>query len=96
MSPEKARRWRRFFSAALILLFAVLALTVAAAIQHYKTYPGRVERDSISSPGRGADYIIVSWDETHNTEVYKVWWKEDTAEEETVDTGTEEAGNFKF
>lgn len=91
MSPEKARRWRRFFSAALILLFAVLALTIAAAIQHYKTYPGRVERDSISSPGRGADYIIVSWDETHNTEVYKVWWKEDTAEEETVDTGTEEA-----
>ena len=91
LSPEKARRWRRFFSVALILLFAALATTVVTAINHYKLYPGRVERDSICSPGRGSDYIIVGWDGTHNTDVYKVWYKENAAAEE--DTDAEEASS---
>ena len=85
LSPDEARRWRRFFSVALILVLAVLALTVAVAINHYNLYPGRVERDSICSPGRGSDYIIVGWDGTHNTEVYKVWYKENTAAEKDPD-----------
>ena len=85
LSPAAARRWRRFFSAALILFLAVLALTVFTAFNHYRLYPGRVERDSICSPGRGSDYIIVGWDGTHNTEVYKVWYKENTAPEEDPD-----------
>ncbi len=85
MSPEKARRWRRFFSVTLILLLAVIAFTVVTAINHYRLYPGRVERDSICSPGRGSDYIIVGWDGTHNTEVYKVWYKENAAPAEDAD-----------
>ena len=62
LSPAKARKWRWFFSVALFLLLVVLVLTVVMAINHYRLYPGRVERDSISSPGRGADYIILGWD----------------------------------
>ena len=58
LSPDEARRWHRFFSVALILVIAVLALTVAVAINHYNLYPGRVERDSICSPGRGLQYPI--------------------------------------
>lgn len=89
LSPDEARRWRRFFSVACILLLAVMVLTVLAAFNHYNLYPGRVERDSISSPGRGADYIVISWDETHNTDVYKVWWKENppASVKEEPDTG---------
>ena len=55
---------------------AVFTLAAIMAVRHYWLYPGRVERDSLSSPGRGSDYIVLSWDETHNTDVYKVWVKE--------------------
>jgi glutamine cyclotransferase len=87
LSPAEARRWRRFFSIACVLLLAVMALTVVTALRHYNLYPGKVERDSISSPGRGADYIIVGWDETHNADVYKVWYKENEGPEEDADNG---------
>ena len=76
LSPAETRRWRWFFSVASFLLVAYLALAIVMAVNHYKLYPGRVERDSICSPGRGADYIVIGWDEAHNAEVYKVWYKE--------------------
>ena len=76
MSKRAMHRWIRFFSLASVVLAAVFTLTVIMAFNHYKTYPGVVERDSLSSPGRGSDYIVVSWDETHSTDVYKVWVKE--------------------
>ena len=66
----------RIFCYVVVVLMAAFTLTVTIAFNHYRTYPGRVERDSISSPGRGADYIVLGWDETHNTGVYKVWYKE--------------------
>ena len=66
----------RIFSYVSVLLMAVFTLAAIMAVHHYWLYPGRVERDSVSSPGRGSDYIILSWDETHNTDVYKVWVKE--------------------
>ena len=69
-------QWIRFFSAASVLLMAAFTLAAIMAFNHYRTYPGNIERDSISSPGRGSDFIIVSWDEAHSTDVYKVWCKE--------------------
>ena len=83
MSPAKKHRWIRFFSAASVLLMGMFVLATVMAFNHYRAYPGTVEEDSISSPGRGSDYIIVSWDEAHSTDVYKVWYKEiGPAEEE--------------
>jgi len=74
--PPDVHKWIRFFSLAIVLLFATFTLAVVTALNHYKLYPGTVERDSISSPGRGSDFIVVSWDETHSTDHYKVWVKE--------------------
>lgn len=76
MSPAKRHWWIRFFSAASVLLMAAFVLATVMAFNHYKAYPGTVESSSISSPGRGSDYIIVSWDDAHSTDVYKVWYKE--------------------
>ena len=95
LSPTVSRRWRRFFSVALILLAVLSILAAATVIHHYKLYPGRVQRDSISSPGRGADYIILSWDETHNTDVYKVWYKENVPSEKKKETDDSEQLNEK-
>lgn len=81
LSPAQKKRWVRFFSAAAVLLAAMLVLTFMTALNHYKAYPGKVDRDSVSSPGRGTDYIILSWDETHSTDVYKVWYKEANSED---------------
>lgn len=76
----------RLICAAAVLLMAVFTLTVVTAMDHYRTYPGKVERDSVCSPGRGSDYIVVGWSEARNTDVYKVWWKEVEPEpEETAD-----------
>lgn len=97
--PERIRmynrramhRWIRFFSAASVLLCAAFTLAAIMAFNHYRLYPGRVERDSLSSPGRGDDYIIVSWDETHSTDKYKVWVKEYAlVKEETMAAQREE------
>ena len=69
-------QWIRFFSVASVLLAAAFTLAAIMAVNHYRLYPGNVERDSLSSPGRGNDFIVVSWDETHSTDKYKVWVKE--------------------
>ena len=55
MSKRAMHRWIRFFSLASVVLAAVFTLAVIMAFNHYKTYPGVVERDSLSSPGRGSD-----------------------------------------
>ena len=95
MSKRTMYRWIRFFSYASVLLAAVFTLATIMAFNHYKLYPGAVERDSLSSPGRGSDYIIVSWDDTHSTDVYKVWVKErdlvkQDQEKKAKEEGTEE------
>ena len=92
MSKRSMHRWIRFFSLASVLLAAVFTLAVILAFNHYKTYPGVVERDSLSSPGRGSDYIVVSWDETHSTNVYKVWVKERDLVMKDMAKAEEEAG----
>ena len=82
LAPDALRKWIRFFSVASVLLIVLLVTAVMMAFNHYNTYPGKVERDSISSPGRGADYIVLSWDEPHSTDFYKVWYREaDPAED---------------
>lgn len=92
----------RLICAAAVLLMAVFTLTVVTAMDHYRTYPGKVEGDSVCSPGRGSDYIVVGWSEARNTDVYKVWWKEVEPEPEQTadaegageaeDKGAEQAG----
>ncbi len=76
MPQIKRYKLIRLFCYAAVVMMAVFTLAVVLAFNHYRLYPGRVERDSISSPGRGSDYIVLSWDGTQNTEVYKVWCKE--------------------
>ena len=88
----------RLFSYASVILMAAFTLAAIMAVHHFWIYPGRVERDSISSPGRGSDYIILSWEETHNTEVYKVWVKErdmSPKTDEPVDDGLDENGKAR-
>ena len=88
----------RLFSYAAVILMAAFTLAAILAVHHYWIYPGRVERDSISSPGRGSDYIVLSWDGTHNTEVYKVWVKErdmSPKTDEPVDDGLDENGRAR-
>ena len=62
-------KWIRLFSYASVVLVILAVLAAVMAFNHYKLYPGRVERDSLSSPGRGSDYIVVSWDGVQNTDV---------------------------
>jgi hypothetical protein len=85
--PLDAQQWIRFFSIASFLLAAMLTIAMVMAINHYRTYPGWVERDSVISPGRGSDYIVVGWDEARNAKVYKVWYKENEPEEEEATDG---------
>ena len=80
--PPDIHWWIRFFSFASVVLTAFFVLAAVMAFNHYRTYPGKVERDSICSPGRGAGYIVVGWNETHSTDVYKVWYRENTEEED--------------
>lgn len=79
------RKMLRLVCIATVLLVVTVAAAVAVAVDHYRTYPGIVERDSLSSPGRGADYIVVSWEAARNTDVYKVWWKELEPKEEKAE-----------
>ena len=93
--PRRYGRYKRIrlFSYTSVILMAVFTPAAILAVNHYRLYPGRVERDSISSPGRGSDYIVLSWDETQNTDVYKVWAKERDMSAETdepVDDGLDE------
>lgn len=99
----RARKYDRYkrirlFSYASVILMAVFTLAAIMAVHHYWIYPGRVERDSISSPGRGSDYIVLSWNGTQNTEVYKVWVKErdmSAKTDEPVDDGLDENGKAR-
>ena len=90
---RKYRRYKRIrlFSYASVLVMAVFTLAVTVALNHYRMYPGWVDSESLSSPGRGSDYIVVSWDEARNADVYKVWYKEDELAEETEDSKPAEA-----
>lgn len=72
-------QWIRFFSFASVLLMGAITLAAIMAFNHYRLYPGRVERDSVRAELRGADFISLEWDETHNTDVYKIFYKEHTA-----------------
>lgn len=87
-------KWIRIFSYASVILMAVFTLTVVMAFKHYRLYPGRVERDSLSSPGRGSDYIVLSWDGVQNTDVYKVWVKERDQVKADAEAAGENYGDY--
>jgi len=90
--PHDLHWWIRFFSLASVLLAAAFTLATIMAFNHYRTHPGIVERDSLSSPGRGKDFIVVSWDEAHSTDVYKVWDKEYELVKEDIASAKAEEG----
>lgn len=69
-------QWIRVFSLASVLLMAAVTLCGILLYNHYHEYPGKVERDSIRAKERGADYIVLTWDETHTTDFYKVFCRE--------------------
>ena len=84
----------RLFCYTAVVVMAVFTLAVVLAFGHYRLYPGRVERDSIISPDRSSDYIVLQWGETQNTDIYKVWCKErDTSKKKAgTDDGLDENG----
>lgn len=69
------KQWVRFFSIASILLAVLLTIAGITAYDHYKVYPGRVERDTVLVRERGAGNIRIGWEATHNTEIYRVFYK---------------------
>lgn len=83
----------RYALYAFVLVLATFTAAVVMAVNHYNMYPGKVERDSLSSPGRGSDYIIVGWDETHSTDMYKVWVKERDLVKKDIEKAKAEAGD---
>ena len=85
-------QWIRWFSLVSVLL--MLAITVAAILlkNHYNEYPVRVERDSISAVERKSDSITLEWDETHKSEVYRVFYRESIPEDQDL-PGDEDDGN---
>ena len=88
------RQWRRWFSVASILLVVLMAVAGGLAYRHFKDYPGIVDRDSIRSEDRGADYIKLSWEETLNTDKYKVYIKDyDTLLAEAEAAAKEQGSN---
>ena len=71
---SRKRRRRRFLSLLALFLFA-LGVTIFLIYEHYVLYPGVVQRDSILLKDRGTDYIELTWDQTRNTDYYKVFYK---------------------
>lgn len=82
-------QWIRLISYVSVLVMAIITLAAVVAAGHYRLYPGRVDRDTVSAPEKGSDYIILTWDGTHNTDIYKVWCRETVPEEETAEDGEE-------
>ena len=58
---------------------------------HYNEYPGMIERGSITATERASNYIVLTWDEAHSTDSYKVFYKvsENEAESDTEDAEEE-------
>lgn len=69
-------QWIRFFSLLSVILAALVALAGITMYNHYKEYPVSVDRDSLKATDRGSDYIVLTWEEKHNCDVYKVFVKE--------------------
>ena len=69
-------QWIRFISAASVVI--MLAVTTAGVVlyNHYHEYPGKVQRDTVTIAGRGADYIDIKWEEPHNVDEYRVFYRE--------------------
>ena len=78
-------QWIRFFSLAAVILMAAVTVAGIMIHDHYVSYPGRVERDSIRAVERGSDHVTLAWDETRNTKDYKVYCKEHTAATDNID-----------
>ena len=84
-------QWRRWFAIASVVLLVFIAAAGILMYKHYRDYPGRVERDSIRVTDRGSDFIQLKWDETLNTDYYKVYIKELSKEEASTENETEES-----
>ena len=69
-------QWIRLFSVVSVVI--MLAVTVAGIVlyDHYHEYPGKVERDTVTIADRGSDYITLKWEQPHNVDEYKVYFRE--------------------
>ena len=72
---SRRRRRMRFLSLLALFLFA-LGVMIFLVYEHYVSYPGVVDRDSIKLIDRGIDYVTLSWDETRNADGYNVYYKQ--------------------
>lgn len=78
-------QWIRFFSAAAVVLMLAITVSGIMIYNHYNEYPGKVDRDSIRADNRGADFIRLIWDEPHNVDVYKIYYKEHDSSVDELD-----------
>ncbi len=84
-------QWIRVFSAVAVILMLVVTVAGVIMYKHYHEYPGKVQRDTVISGERGADFITLEWEEPHNVDLYYVYYKEsskDTGEgDKAVESG---------
>ena len=92
----RRRRSRKRQRVVLFVMLGILALAVLTAYvvlrDHYITYPGAVERDTITLMGRGSDYLAFRWKEARNIDEYKVYFKEYVKTDERDASGNMDKG----
>jgi len=92
----RRRRSRKRQRVVLFVMLGILAFAILTAVvvlrDHYITYPGAVERDTITLMGRGSDYLAFRWKEARNIDEYKVYFKEYVKTDERDDTGGMDKG----
>ncbi|MBR2706560.1 MAG: hypothetical protein IKE74_04880 [Mogibacterium sp.] len=69
-------QWIRLFSAVSVVVMLVVTIAGIVLYNHYHEYPGKVQRDTVTIADRGADYIDIKWEEPHNVDEYKVFFRE--------------------
>ena len=94
-SPAKLRRRsrRKRQRVVLLVMLGILALAVLTTYvvlkDHYETYPGAMERETLRLMGRGSDYLAFRWEATRNINEYKVYFKEYVRKDPRANPGSE-------
>ena len=69
-------QWIRLFSAVSVVIMLAVTAAGITLYRHYHEFPGKVQRDTITIAERGDDRITIRWEQPHNVEEYKVYFKE--------------------
>lgn len=96
-APVKLRRRRRSRKRQRVVLFVMLGILALAVLttyvvlkDHYETYPGAMERETLRLMGRGSDYLAFRWEAARNIDEYKVYFKEYVRKDTRENPGSEE------